>query len=314
MTNSSVQQRKKPSVGLVVLAFALALALGGAAWWLVAGDEAFGGVLKGLGGSDPAEEAPLPTAPVTRETVEKAVTGAGEVKGSATEKLKPAKWRYFSSFDAPLNKLVRAGEPLVSYTYGDPLVAPYDLVVKSYTMPKAKEELSQDEHFVEVERMDTVHIEMPVSESDLASLAEGQEVDVAIGDQAPRAGVISNINQVGAYNASGSKFTVTVDVVNDGSIWLGMSATLSVKVAMAENVLAVPVSAVSGADDAKTVTVQDADGTTRTVPVTTGISDGALVEVSGELNEGDLVVLNEVPSAFDGEAGVITTMVSEASV
>ena len=39
----------------------------------------------------------------------------------------------------------------------------------------------------------------------------------------------------------------------------------------------------------------------------------ALYRDRGE-NEGDLVVLNEVPSASDGEAGVITTMVSEAAV
>ncbi|MFR4804987.1 MAG: hypothetical protein ACLT98_17745 [Eggerthellaceae bacterium] len=34
-------------------------------------------------------------------------------------------------------------------------------------------------------------------------------------------GTISNINEVGAYGATGSKFTVAVKVPNDGSIKLG---------------------------------------------------------------------------------------------
>ena len=311
MSTSSKHTPAKASAGQIALVILFALALAAASWWLVEGDAAFGGVLSGLG-DKPADEIPLPTAPVTKGAIEKKVSGAGEVKASATEKLKPAKWRWFGSFDAPVNKLVRAGEPLMTYTNGEVMTAPYDLVVKSYTMPKAREELSQDDHFIEVERVDTVHVEMPVSESDLASLAEGQEVDVTIGDQAPRKGIITNINQVGAYNASGSKFTVTITVENDGTIWLGMSATLSVKVAEAVDVLTVPVSAVQGADDAKTVTLQDADGNLRIVPVTTGLSDGISVEVAGELQEGDLVVLNEASSAQDGDVGGIVTTAKAA--
>ena len=312
MTETNGQQRKKASAGVIVCAVALALALGGATWWLVAGDEAFGGALNGLFANERADATPLPTAAVTRGTIEKSVAGAGEVKGCATEKLKPAKWRYFASFDAPLNKLVRAGETLMTYTNGEVLTAPYDLVVKSYVVPKAKEALTQEDHFVEVERVDTVHVKMPVSEIDLASLAEGQEATVTVGSQAPRTGVISNIDQVGTYNASGSKFTVTVAVANDGDIWLGMSASLSIKVAEAADVLVVPVSAVLGADDAKTVTVQDADGTLRTVPVTTGLSDGALVEVTGELEEGDTVVLNE-SAPMSGGAGTGMAMTTAIS-
>ena len=50
-----------------------------------------------------------------------------------------------------------------------------------------------------------------------------------------------------------------------------------------------------GAGDDKFVQVYDlASGEQRAEPVTTGISNGTMVEVSGEgLKEGDLVVLNE---------------------
>lgn len=306
------RQQGKVSGGLIALAAVLALALGSAAWWLAAGEEAFGGALSGLASGGQSDPAPVLTTLVSRGSIEKTISGTGEVKGSASERLKPAPWRYFKSFDAPLNKLVRAGEPLMTYTNGEVMSAPYDLVVKSRTVPKAREALSPDDHFVEVERMDTVHVEMPVAESDLASLAEGQEVGVVVGSQGERTGVISNINQVGAYQASGSRFTVTVEVPNDGSIWLGMSATLSVKVARAADVLTVPVSAVQGEGDAKTVTVLDPDGSLRTVDVSTGLSDGTKVEVAGELNEGDAVVLHE-SAAMPGEGVPDTSVTMKAA-
>lgn len=119
---------------------------------------------------------------------------------------------------------------------------------------------------------------------------------------------------MGTYGATGSKFTVTVKVPNDGSIKLGMSANLSITVAEASDVLTVPVSAVIGAGDDKFVQVYDlASGEQRAEPVTTGISNGTMVEVSGEgLKEGDLVVLNEAEPAGggfsegDAEEGPIT--------
>ena len=116
-------------------------------------------------------------------------------------------------------------------------------------------------------------------------------------------GTIANVNEVGTFGATGSKFTVTVAVPNDGSIKLGMSANLSITVAEAADVLTVPVSAVSGTGDGKYVEVVDGEaGTPRRVAVVTGISDGLVVEVSGEgLQEGDAVVLNEADAPSDEE-------------
>ena len=104
-----------------------------------------------------------------------------------------------------------------------------------------------------------------------------------------------------------------MEVPNDGSIWLGMSATLSVKVAQATDVLTVSVSAVQGDGDAKTVTVREPDGSLRTVGVSTGLSDGSKVEVAGEISEGDAVVLHESAAMPGGSAGdTIVTMTETA--
>ncbi len=290
---------KKNSVGLIAIIIVLLLMIGGAFWWLVDGEQAFGGALSQLAGGKQSEQPPA-TAPAEKRTIEKTFSGAGEVKSSATEKLKPAKYTYFKQTTAPLNKLVRAGEALLEYTYGDPLVAPYDLVVKSYNVPKEREELSHDDHYVEVERVDTVNIAMSVPENDLPSIAVGQTASVVFGNGIALSGTVADIAQVGTYNASGSKFTVTISVPNDGSLWLGMSATLSVKTAEAVDVLSVPISAVKGSGDAKTVSIYDPNNqTTRDVTVTTGLSDGTFVEVNGAVKEGDLVVLQDANGSAD---------------
>lgn len=301
-------------VGKIVVVAALLAVAGGLAAWLLHGDE----IAQALSGERQQEAPPL-TAPVTRGTVQRTVGGVGEVKPYATEKLKPAdSWHWLESFDAPLNKHIAAGETLVTYANGEKWVAPYDLVATGVALPeKGEGAVTKDDHFIEVQRIDAVHVALPVSERDLASLAEGQAVKVKLGADEERVyeGVISGINEVGAYAATGSKFTVVVEVPNDGSFKLGMSANLSVVVDEAQDVLTVPVSAVSGAGEDKFVEAYDAEtGEIRIVPVVAGITDGAVVEVSGEgLAEGDAVVLDEANgAATDGSDGA--AVMSSASV
>ena len=302
----------KSIVGKSVTVVLLLAVAGGLAAWLVFGDK----ISAALSG-EPQTVSPL-TAPVERGSVQQTVTGVGEVKPLETVKLRPAdSWHWLQSFDAPLNKRVTAGETLVTFANGEKWAAPYDLVVTSRELPeKNKGAVTKDDHYIEVQRIDTVSVTMEVSEKDLGLLSEGQSVKVKLGSDNGREydGTISNINEVGTYGATGSKFTVAVKVPNDGSIKLGMSANLSITVAEASDVLTVPVSAVIGAGDDKFVQVYDlASGEQRAEPVTTGISNGTMVEVSGEgLKEGDLVVLNEAEPAGggfsegDAEEGPIT--------
>ncbi|WP_080799011.1 efflux RND transporter periplasmic adaptor subunit [Arabiibacter massiliensis] len=295
----------KRTVGKVLVVAALLAVAGALGAYLAFGDELL---------SKPSEsQQPTPplTAPVTRGTVQRTVTGVGEVKPLETEKLRPAdSWHWLESFDVPLNKRILAGTTLVTYANDETWDAPYDLVVTDYELPERNEgAVTRDDHFIEVQRIDDVLIVLPVPEGDLASLAEGQAVQVKLGADEGRLydGVIADINEVGKYGATGSTFEVSVQVVNDGSIKLGMSANLAITVAEAADVLTVPVSAVLGAGEDKYVEVYDAEtGTRHQVPVTAGITDGTVVEVAGEgLDVGDAVVLNEADPSASGAKGEV---------
>lgn len=292
----------KKKIGLTIVIVLLLGVLGGLIYVLVQGESSFGN-------PQSTEAGPPALATVSKGTVTQRITGAGEVKPSSVEKLKPGKWQYFDSTVAPRNKLVKEGDVIMKYTSDEVMVAPFDLVIKSYSMPEHREELSQDDHYVEVQRVNEVAITLDVPESDLKSLAVGQEVSVVLNADESKTyeGSIYDISEIGTYNATGSKFTVTVLVWNDRSILLGMSASLSIKVKEAVDVLTVPVSAVSGSGDNKTVTVYSpADGSMKTVAVTTGISDGTMVEISGAINEGDSVVAQEASLDSQGSSGSLS--------
>lgn len=273
-----------------------------------------------LGGGLPAEEAPeenpLPSVPVSKGSIVDEISGAAEIKGSVTEKLKAADWKYFNAFVAPFNTRIPAGTPLVEYANGGALLAPYDLVVLSKSLPEKKWDALTAEHYVEVTRVDTMHVELSVHETDIAALAIGQPAQITLGSDESLvfSGVITNINQVGSYDASGSKYTVTIEVVNEGAMLIGMSSDVRIVVGEVSDVLMVPVSAITDTPEGSFVTKVNADGTLEQVPVETGLSDGEAVEIKSGLAEGDNVVIYETssePMNASG-AGVIYSFSSPA--
>jgi hypothetical protein len=108
---------------------------------------------------------------------------------------------------------------------------------------------------------------------------------------------------VGNYTESGSTFTAEVTFANDGNVKVGMSGTASITLETAENVIAVPVNAVSGRRGQKVVTLLKESGKTEAVEVTTGVENDAFVEIKSGLSEGDTVVVPESEDSNDNRFG-----------
>lgn len=239
-----------------------------------------------------------PTDTVRRTAIKKTVGGVGEVRESASEQLKPVYGNWLKEVNVPLNKRVSQGETILTYNNGKTLTAPYDLVVTEFKLPDLNKPLVKGEHVVQVKRIDTLHLTLKVPEGELPLVAIGQPVDIRItsDEDTLRQGTIIAINEVGAFDANGSSFTVTVEMANDGSVRLGMSADLLITVQEASDVLAVPVSAVLDEDGKRYVTVIQPDtGEATDVEVSCGLSDGSVVEIVNGLEEGQTVLLHEAP-------------------
>lgn len=110
----------------------------------------------------------------------------------------------------------------------------------------------------------------------------------------------------GAPPASGT--SVRCAVPGDVRVFPGLTARLTIAGGLAENVLVVPTTAVEGGSGSGIVYLVGPDGATEPREVTLGLSDGVSVEVSGGLEEGD-VILQFVPGAPAepgmGDGGII---------
>ena len=133
-----------------------------------------------------------------------------------------------------------------------------------------------------------------VDEEDLSKISVGQEANITIEAlEKTVTGYVTNVGNTATYSSSGSKFSVTVEFENDGTILLGMSAKCEVILEKAENVIAIPEEAVQENGDQSYVIVKDSNGNTSNVQIETGIENDAYIEVKSGLNEGDTVLIEE---------------------
>jgi multidrug efflux pump subunit AcrA (membrane-fusion protein) len=109
---------------------------------------------------------------------------------------------------------------------------------------------------------------------------------------------VTSVGTVGTSTSGVVNFPVTVQITNaDAQVKPGMSATVSIIVAQANNVLLVPSAAVRTSGGQSTVTVLY-QGQLIPVQVTVGLTNNTTSQVtSSQLKAGDVVVLNSSVSS-----------------
>lgn len=144
---------------------------------------------------------------------------------------------------------------------------------------------------------------LPVNEIDITSISVGQAATVEV-DAISGLTLNATVDKVAATTTASSTTTssltttstgvVTYDVnllisSPDARLKPGMSATATILLKHYTDVLQVPLTSLQGTAGDQHVTVKDADGTTRNVPVTVVTSDDLAAVVEGDLAEGDTV-------------------------
>lgn len=160
-----------------------------------------------------------------------------------------------------------------------------------------------------------------IDEAQIPQIAMGQKVQIktdATGDEILE-GTVSFVSPTATKNStkttegesstasvSKSRATYRVDVTLDTlneNLRLGMTAKMTFITANAKNALVVPTTDLqTDADGNKYVVVQNANGSTKNVTVTPGISDDFYTEIKdGKLKEGDVIV----EAGLDGSADAV---------
>ncbi len=137
-----------------------------------------------------------------------------------------------------------------------------------------------------------------VTESDILRLEQGQKVAISVaGSNATLAGsvrlvspVVDPLTRLGA---------VHVAIDEDEAARSGMYGSAAVTITQAD-AIALPLSAINTEDGVTTVR-KVTDGTVEMVAIKTGIQDGAFIQVTEGLNEGDLVVAKAGVFVRDGD-------------
>lgn len=141
-----------------------------------------------------------------------------------------------------------------------------------------------------------LHAEANVSEADIASIQVGQTVDYtfdALGPDQHFSGKVQTVNPASTVISGVVNYKVTAGIENAPGIKPGMTANMTVLVAVKDNALVVPSNAILNKNGKKYVRVID-DSNKKTyheVEVKIGLSaDGGVVEITSGLDEGQEVV------------------------
>ncbi len=160
-----------------------------------------------------------------------------------------------------------------------------------------------------IDNLSTLLVDVDVSEVDINSVAVGQQATLSL-DAIPGKtyhGVVQSVSQAGD-NASGAvNFTVTVQLTDaDQQVKPAMTAAVNIVVQQVEGQLLVPNRAVRLVNAQRVVYILE-NGRPKEIPITLGASSDTMsVVATGNLKEGDLVILNPPstgPGAVFGPGG-----------
>lgn len=183
------------------------------------------------------------------------------------------------------------------------IIAPFDGEVL-YVDSQPGDVVSTGTTAVNVANLDHLYVETQVDESDIANVKAGDQVSATL-DAVPGVtlpGQVAAINPVGQVVSGLVKYTVRVDLTKadkDLSLPLGATVNTSIQIKGPAATLAVPVTAIQNDSRGEYVWVL-LNGSRRRVEVVGGQIVGDRVAVTGNLKEGELVLLGQNNSGTGG--------------
>ena len=228
---------------------------------------------------------------VSTQTIKKTLTSSGSVASKTTEKVALSTSKYFEAMCVEVDDTVSKGDKILKYTDGTYLKAYNDCVILSTNLPDTETKATSS-NYVEVSYLNKLTIDLSISENEIASIKEGQEVEISLSADETKTytGKITKIDSVGTYSTSGTTFSATVEFKNDGSVKLGMSVSCTVILKEEKDVVSVPINAVATNSDGKKYVVKvNSDGTTEETIVETGIANENYVQIISGLTTDDTV-------------------------
>jgi len=142
---------------------------------------------------------------------------------------------------------------------------------------------------------DRLIVRAQVDETDMGRIKVGQKAEVTL-DAYPGVKIPGRVDHL-AYEAKQvnnvTVYDIEVELLKDMAIFRsGMTATASITVTHRRNVLILPAEALTDFEGGVGVMVRRKKGPPTTVPVTVGTNDGAQVEITNGVEEGETILIS----------------------
>ena len=150
-------------------------------------------------------------------------------------------------------------------------------------------------------------LSVSVDELDINSISKSQEAEITLDaiEGETYTGTVTKIGNSAGISGGVTKYTVQITLPKDTRMKTGMNASATIVIEKKENVVTIPVNALQERGNETFVyTEKSSDGTlSGEKTVTTGISDGDMVEITEGLSEGDTVYYQKTGNTGDTTFG-----------
>ena len=179
--------------------------------------------------------------------------------------------------------------------------APIDGVITSVNVSEGAR-LDESTALVTMQSATQFQVVATVDELDIVNVEVGQDVKVEIDayEGETFTGTVARISGVGTVSGGVATYEVTVTLDEDPRLKDGMTASIEIVVADRQDVLLVPVEAISTSNGQKYVTLSTGLSST----VTTGVSNDEYVEILSGVSEGDSVLITRDTSDSSGSTNI----------
>lgn len=199
---------------------------------------------------------------------------------------------------------VAAAEATVSLGW---IEAPFDGTI-TQANPKIGDQVSSGDLGFRIDDLTQLYMDVDISEVDINRVKIGQEAELTFDaiSGLTYTGEVIEVSRVGEDTGSGVDFTVSLRIIDpDEQVKPGMTAAVNIIVSKEMDILTIPSRAVR-LDEGKRFIYVLRNGQLEKVDIGIGASSDTNIEVtSGDVNEGDLIVLNP-PFNFDMSGGQTT--------
>ena len=191
------------------------------------------------------------------------------------------------------NETLEKWNEFSTYIDGNAVCARYNGVITGVEL-EAGDKISTGTSLVSLYDMDEVTITVTVDEDDMTDISLGSAANIAL-TAYPEDIFTAKVTAIGdATSDSSGNITYDVTVTLEGDVsglFQGMTGDVTFVTEQTEEVLYVSRRAIITEDDKTYVKVKTADGSIVKKEITTGLSDGSNVEISGDIAEGDTVLI-----------------------